>query len=75
MLFFRGKNLSRKQMEIVNHMTSENKADIPITIVYGPFGTGKTFTFQAIATNRAGNGKRVLCCTKSHRYICMKITR
>ena len=65
---FRTKTLTKKQVDIVKYLISDHAKNSPPFIVYGPFGTGKTFTLcQAAVAIARQPGKRVLLCTLSNR--------
>ncbi|GAB3522149.1 AAA domain-containing protein [Photobacterium alginatilyticum] len=49
--------------------TLENAASLPLSVIAGPPGTGKSFTISAIAIDRMLNGESVLVVTKTEQAI------
>lgn len=65
--------LNPEQQKVAEHLMQDcheiHDGPIPF-IVYGPFGTGKTFTLATatLALLKKESKKRVLICTHSNRY-------
>ena len=59
-------NLNEEQREIINKIAAP-AIDSPPLVVFGPFGTGKTFTLnQAIRRISVDQNSRILLCTHSN---------
>lgn len=61
--------LNAKQREAIVAITSELRFKIPVVLLVGPYGTGKTFTLaQAAKHILTQQDTRVLICTHSNRW-------
>ena len=61
--------LNAKQREGIVAITSELRFKIPVILLVGPYGTGKTFTLaQAAKHILTQQDTRVLICTHSNRW-------
>lgn len=61
--------LNAKQREAIVAITSDLECRLPVILLVGPYGTGKTFTLaQATMQVLTQPNTRVLICTHSNRY-------
>lgn len=71
-------HLNVKQQAAVDFIIGKSKSmkDIAPLLIYGPFGTGKTFTLAAAARELTRDPQnKVLICTKTNRYLIQPFTK